>query len=84
MAVAAEGGPERGRALGHRLALDRLQAAQVDRDLAGQGLADRPLGDLADPGQVAEAGPGAAASRASSPGSVASTVAAARRKARTL
>ncbi len=58
MAVAAEGGPERGRALGDRLALDGLQAAQVHRDLAGQGLADHPLGDLPDPGQATEAGAG--------------------------
>jgi hypothetical protein len=35
-----------------------LQAAQVHRDLAGQSLADHPLGDLADPGQAAQPGRG--------------------------
>jgi hypothetical protein len=55
VAVAAERGPQHDRALGHRLALDRLEAAKVHGDLAGQGLADHPLGHLPDPGQGAEA-----------------------------
>ena len=58
VAVAPQRGPQGGRALGHRRALDRLQAPQVHRDLAGQGLADHPLGDLPDPGQATEAGAG--------------------------